>query len=125
VSGVALSPRVLRGRRRSELRFTLSEPATVRIVLDRARQGRRFRGRCLAPASAPRGRPRCTRLTPAGALTRKDRPAGPNTIALTRRIRGRTLAAGVYRAAIAATDAAGNRSTAPPIDFTVAQPRNR
>ena len=66
------------------VRFTLSEPADVRVVVERKRRGRRarvVRKRLLAA-----------------------RPAGANTARLRIRARGR------YRVTVTATDRAGNRS---------------
>ena len=48
------SPRIL---------FTLSEPAAVRIVIERAGPGRRVGKRCRKPSPALAKKPRCTRVT--------------------------------------------------------------
>jgi DNA-binding beta-propeller fold protein YncE len=85
-------------KRARTLRYTLSETATVRVNLERARPGRRYRR--LSPA-----------LSGAGA-------AGPNRLGFSRRLR-RQLAPGTYRATVTATDTAGNRSSASRVRFRV------
>ncbi len=106
-------------RRGSRLRFTLSEPAGVRIVIERARPGRRVGRRCKAPTRRLRQRRRCTRYARAGTLTRRNLPTGRSTIAFSGRIGRRALAPGAYRATITATDPAGNRSKAKRATFTI------
>ncbi|MDQ3886637.1 MAG: ABC transporter substrate-binding protein, partial [Actinomycetota bacterium] len=49
-------------------RYTLSEPATVKIVIARARSGRRKNKRCVAPTRKLRRAARCVRLTLQGTL---------------------------------------------------------
>jgi hypothetical protein len=85
------------------LRFRLSEAAIVTVALDRARQGRRAKGRACGPR-AKRGR-RCVAWTRARRIRRSAR-AGPNGIAL----RARGLRPGRYRVVLTATDEVGNRS---------------
>ena len=101
VSRFGISPARFRARRRgrARFRFTLSEPATVRIRVERA-----FAGRGV------------------GRLTQRDRPAGRNTLAFSGRLRGRTLAPGRYRATISAVDRAGNRSAERRTGFTIRRP---
>jgi hypothetical protein len=100
VSRLAFKPRRFRAGRRSRLRFTLSEPADVRIRIERARRHRRV-----------------------GSLTRHDLPAGANTVRFRGRIGRRRLAAGRYRAVVTATDPAGNRSTPRRTRFTITRAR--
>ena len=83
VSRFSLSPKRARGRS-ARVRFTLSEPAAVRIVIERTRPGKRRVVRTLSLSGH----------------------AGANTARLRLRARGR------YRATITATDGAGNRSAA-------------
>jgi hypothetical protein len=78
----------------TKFRFTLSEPADVRIRFKR-------RGRSV------------------GALKRRHLEAGANAITFSGRLRGHRLRAGRYVAVLTATDAAGNRSRARSIRFTV------
>ena len=62
------------GRRRvprgTKFRFNVTEAASVRITIQRARPGRRLRGRCRKPSKRLRSRPRCTRWVRVGTLTR-------------------------------------------------------
>jgi DNA-binding beta-propeller fold protein YncE len=105
--------------RGSRLRFTLSERADVRILIEHARTGRRIGNRCQAPTRRLRDRPRCTRYQHAGTLTRSGLAAGANTFPFSGRIGGRPLAPGTYRATITATDRAGNHSTPTRATFTI------
>jgi hypothetical protein len=83
----------------TKFRFRLSETADVRIVVRR----RRLHGRRM------------------GALRRDDLPAGRNSITFSGKFRGHGLRPGRYVAVLTATDAAGNRSRARSIRFTVVQ----
>lgn len=99
----------------TSLRFDLSEAATVRVAVVRVRSGRKQRGRCRA--GARRGR-RCTIRTTAKTFTRR-RKAGAATLPFSARFGGRALPAGGYELQLAATDAAGNRSTVRTVRFTL------
>jgi DNA-binding beta-propeller fold protein YncE len=90
-------------------RYRLSEAARVRIGIERALEGRRKQGRCVAASRARRGAKRCTRWHEVTALRRRGRP-GPNSVTFAGRIRGRALPAGRYRASAIATDPVGNLS---------------
>ena len=106
------TPRVARrARRGTRLRFGLSEPATVKITIERARKAK-CRTRGLKAK-------RCVRFTRATTMTRRALPQGTNTIAFSGRVGRRALAAGSYRATIVATDAASNRSRPRSAKFTV------
>jgi CSLREA domain-containing protein len=96
ISAAAISPATL--KRRAGLRFTLSEPARVVVAIERAR-GRKF---VLV------------------VRMRLNGVAGRNVANLARRLSGKRLKAGRYRATIVATDAAGNRSLPKRIKFRVA-----
>jgi hypothetical protein len=84
--------------------FTLDQPATMRVKIQRRSSGRRVHGVC-----KPRRRtgPRCTRYTTNATLTRSAH-AGTNKLRFSGRIRNRTLRPGRYRAVFIATDAAGS-----------------
>ena len=86
---------------RTRFRYTLSEAAQVRLRIQRALPGSHRRYRTVRT------------LKRTGAK-------GPNRIRFARRIGGRSLRPGRYRAVIAATDAAGNRSTLRRTRFRVA-----
>jgi hypothetical protein len=113
-------PRLARRRfaGRTVLRFTLSEPATVRLSIERALPGRRVGRSCRAPSRRNRGRRRCTRYGPAGRRTVRAR-AGANAV----RLRGGRP--GAYRLTITAVDAAGNVSRRARLPFTVVARKRR
>jgi hypothetical protein len=79
-------------------RYRLSEAATVRVVLERVRRGRRVPVR---PGIVRAGR------------------AGTNRLAFDGRLGGRRLRPGVYRARFTATDPSGNRSRPRSIRFVI------
>jgi hypothetical protein len=130
VTDVALTRRVFRVGRKptatsarrhragTKLRFTLSEAATVRIRVQRARPGRRLRGRCVAPKRSLRRHKRCTRFKGVGTLTRSA-VAGPVSVAFSGRIGSRALRRGRHRFVVFAVDAAGNRSARKRIGFRI------
>ena len=99
-------------RRARTLRFTLSEPAAVTIRLGSRHAGRVVRGRCRKPTRATR-RARACRRWVARSTARSVQPSGTRTAGLPR------LAPGVWRATVAAADAAGNRSKAVAVVFRV------
>jgi hypothetical protein len=99
VSGFRATPSVFVHRTR--FRYTLSEAAQVRLRIQRALAGRH-------------GRYRTVRTLKRTGIK------GLNRIKFARRIGKRSLRPGRYRAVIAATDAAGNRSTLRRTRFRVA-----
>jgi hypothetical protein len=80
--------------------FRVDRAASVRVAVTRRAQGRRARGRCVAPTRAlirAKAR-RCTRQVPVGVLGRRVTQAGPGLITVRGlRIGGRRLAPGRYR----------------------------
>ncbi len=104
--------------RGTTFRYSLSEPATVRIVIDRLRPGRRVRGKCRRPTRRLAKKRRCTRIVATGSLTRNSR-AGTNNTGFSGRLRRKALRPGRYRAKVTATDRAGNGSNARRVRFTV------
>jgi hypothetical protein len=99
VSGFRATPSVFVHRTR--FRYTLSEAAQVRLRIQRALAGRH-------------GRYRTVRTLKRTGIK------GLNRIKFARRTGKRSLRPGRYRAVIAATDAAGNRSTLRRTSFRVA-----
>jgi uncharacterized membrane protein len=104
--------------RGTTFRFTLSEPATVKIALRRKLAGRRKGTKCLQPTRARRRAKRCTRLVTMGTLTR-GAALGANSVRFTGRIGRRKLSPGKYAAVLTASDTAGNRSKARTLAFTI------
>ncbi|HEX6584162.1 MAG TPA: hypothetical protein VF056_11225 [Thermoleophilaceae bacterium] len=104
ISGVAV-----RGR---TINYSLSEAATLTFTLQKARPGRRVRGRCRRPTRRNRQRPRCLRyVTLPGSFTDAGE-AGANSLTLPRRLGGRRLGPGRYRLLITARDQFGNETQA-------------
>jgi hypothetical protein len=99
-------------------RVKLSERATARIAIQRARPGRRARGRCRKPSARLSGRPKCTRWTRLGTL-RTKLPAGSRRVPFSGRLGRRALRPGQHRAVLVAVDAAGNRSRPRAVGFRV------
>jgi hypothetical protein len=100
-------------------RFRLDRAAQVRLGFERLFTGRRAGGRCVAPARANRGKPRCVRTAGRGAVTAAGR-AGANAVGFRGRVGRRTLAPGRYRMRVTAV-ADGKRSPARTIVFTIAR----
>lgn len=134
LSGVSLKPSTFRiakaatprsaGRKRrpprgTRIRFTLSEPATVRLTVSGGAPGRRVAGRCRMPSRRNRGRKRCVRRLSFGTLTRSGRPAGMQSLAWSGRIGRKALRPRRYTLSVRATDAAGNRSAARTLRFRI------
>jgi CSLREA domain-containing protein len=108
----------------SRISFVLSEPAAVRIVIQRNVAGHRVRRagrvRCvaLAPARRVARAQRCVVRSARGTL-RVARARGASRVTLTGRLGNRTLAPGSYRVVVTATDATGARSLPARAPFTV------
>jgi TolB protein len=107
-------------------RFRLSEPARIAFLIERRAAGRRMAGRCRRPTLRNRTGRRCVRhLT----VLRFSRPgqAGRNRVPFSGRLGAgrprRVLQSGRYRATVAATDAAGNRSRSRHARFEVVSTR--
>ena len=104
--------------RGTTFRYTLTEPATVKISIKRKLAGRRKGNKCVRPTRALRRARRCTRLVTKGTLRRSSK-LGANSVRFTGRIGRRKLAAGKFAAIVTAIDAAGNRSKPRTLAFTV------
>ena len=117
-ASAAVAGRRRRPPRGTVFRFSLTEAASARIEIQRARPGRRSRGRCRKPSARLRARRRCTRWVRVGALGRQA-AAGGTRVPFSGRLRRRALRLGRYRAVLVATDAAGNRSRARRVGFRV------
>jgi hypothetical protein len=104
--------------RGTAFRYTLSEPAQLGVAIERRAAGRRVGTRCRAATRRLRKRPRCTRWLPRGSFA-ASAVAGPNRTPFSGRIRRRALKRGRYRARLAATDAAGNRSAEQRVRFRI------
>ena len=105
------------GKRRGAAKaaFSLGEPATVTVVLERRKAGKRKGGACVKPTRKLRKKAACTRFV-AVATTVRKLPAGKATITV-----GKRLTAGGYRVRVTAKDAAGNASAPAKRTFRVAR----
>jgi hypothetical protein len=99
--------------------FSLSEPAKVKITIERkaSAAGRRVNGKCVRRTRSNRRRSSCTRYSSVGSLTRDGREGG-NAVKFSGRLNGSNLR-GTYRASAVATDAAGNASQPSRVTITV------
>jgi streptogramin lyase len=106
-------------RRGTTFEFSLSEPAKVKITIERkaSETGRKVNGKCVRRTRSNRKRQSCTRYTSLGSLTRDGRQ-GANAVKFSGKLNGRNLR-GAYRASAVATDAAGNASKPSTVTFTV------
>lgn len=90
--------------------YRLSEDATVTFRLQKARTGRRVRGKCRRQTLRNRERPRCTRYVSLRGSFTDAGEAGANERSLPRRLGGRRLGPGRYRLLITARDQFGNET---------------
>lgn len=100
-------------------RFRLDRAAGVRFEFAQISPGRRIDARCVKPATANRGKPRCSRYETRGTVHVAGR-AGANALTFRGRVQGRTLQPGSYRLRVTAL-ADGKTSPAAAIRFTVAR----
>jgi len=105
-------------RKGTAFTYTLSEAATVRIVITQRRSGRRQGIRCVAPRRSLRKKAKCTMIIRKGTLTRVSK-AGANRVAFSGRIASKALSPGTYSATITATDTAKNTSGPKTISFKI------
>ena len=104
-------PRISRvSVRKRRIRYRLSEDADVTFRVQRARPGRRVRGKCRRPTARNVRRPLCTRFVRMRGTFTDAGEAGANRRALPRRLRGRKLRPGRYRLVISAVDEFGNET---------------
>ncbi|MBJ7456422.1 MAG: hypothetical protein JHC74_10220 [Thermoleophilia bacterium] len=108
----------------TRISFVLSEPAAVRIVIQRnvaghrVRRGARVRCVALAPPRRVARAQRCV-VHPTRGTLRVARARGATRVRLTGRFGARALAPGSYRVVVTATDATGARSRPVRAPFTV------
>jgi calcineurin-like phosphoesterase family protein len=108
----------------TKFRYTLSEPATVTVTLRRRSVGRKVAGKCRSRTRANRRHSACIRLRRVGQL-RQQGAAGRNKRRFSGWLGRRRLHTGTYRARFVAIDAAGNRSRAKTVRFTIVARRHR
>ena len=119
VAAAKRKPVVKRG---TTVRFRLSESAAVTMTISRTIRGFRSGGRCVARKPAGKKAARCTIQRRIGTVKASGK-SGANSVAFKGRISGRPLAAGSYRLAVTAVDAAGNRSGQAATSFKIVRAR--
>jgi hypothetical protein len=102
----------------TKIRYTLSEPATVTMLIERRAKGRKVKRRCRAVTRKNRKKRRCTRWIKSGTLSRRS-VQGLNTVAFSGRVGRKKLKPARYRMTLVAVDAAGNRSVPRRLSFRV------
>ncbi|HET8536437.1 MAG TPA: Ig-like domain-containing protein [Solirubrobacteraceae bacterium] len=119
LSGLSLLRTRFTLRKGTAFRFTLSEPATVKITFARLVAGRKVGKTCKPATRRLRKRPPCTRRVAAGSLLRRALAQGRHSIVFSGRVRSKALVRGHYVATLAATDPAGNAGRARTLRFTI------
>jgi hypothetical protein len=120
--GASATPAQRRRRRApigTRVTFRLSEAASVRFTVERARPGKRVGGRCVKPTRRNRKRPRCTRYVRQRGGFTVAAGAGETRFRFTGRLRGRKLRPARYRLVAIATDDTGKRSAPKRARFTI------
>jgi hypothetical protein len=108
-----------RVKRGTAFRYTVSEPARIRIRIDRVLPGRRAGGRCRKPTPRLRKRRACKRYVRAGRTLVRNVAAGRVRTKFSGRIGRRALRPGSYRATLLATDSLGLAAPARKASFRV------
>lgn len=97
--------------------FTLSEPASVKIAIERRLPGYKSGGKCVSKKPASGNHGRCTFYKSAKSLSVTGK-AGANAV----KFSGKGLPLGLYRVSLVATDADGLLSETTRVAFTVVRP---
>jgi len=90
--------------------YSLSEAATVTFRLEKAKKGRRVRGKCRRQTRRNRSRPRCSRYVPLPGSFTGSGAVGANERAVPARVGGRRVGPGRYRLSMTARDLFGNET---------------
>jgi hypothetical protein len=111
-----------RKRRRAHqgatVRYTLSEPAKVTLVVEQASTGRKKGHGCVKATKSLKHARHCVLLRTKGTLTRSG-VSGANQLAFSGRLGTRKLTRGSYELVVSAVDAAGDRSAQKTVRFTI------
>jgi hypothetical protein len=99
--------------------FTLNKGARVTLTFTRQVHGRKLNGKYVSQTKHNRHKPKCTFTSLSGTLV-VNAHGGTNHVAFGGRLgSGRRLKPGAYTVSIRATDAAGLRSAARTLTFTI------
>jgi hypothetical protein len=118
----ASAARARKVKRGTTFRYTLSEPATLTIAVERRARGRRVHGRCGKATHRNRHHRRCARWLRAGTLRVREQ-AGRQSTYFSGRFKRRALKPGRYRARVRARDGEGARSAERRLAFRVVRAR--
>jgi len=118
LAAVAKARRRARAKTGTTFRYTLSEAATVKIVVARRFPGRLTGKHCVVLARRLRSARHCVRSFVRGTLTRISHQ-GANNVAFSGRIRSKALQPGLYSATLTATNSAKNSSKPITIFFSI------
>jgi PKD repeat protein len=118
-SFLARVPRHSKQKPGTTFTYDLSQPAHVTLAIERKIVGRRVDGHCKSKSAKNRGRKPCVAYRSAGPALEANGTAGSNTIVFNGKLKGKPLAPGPYRAALIATDAAGQNPDLKTATFTV------
>ena len=99
--------------------FSLSERASVRFTVARAKPGRKVGTSCVKPTAANSGHRSCTRWVRVRGSFSTAGAKGANAVTFRGRVGGETLKPHRYRLNLRATDKAGNRSLTKRAVFTI------
>jgi hypothetical protein len=124
VTAARVRPRKVKRGKALKLRYAISEAARARVLVERALTGRRVDGECVPVARSNRLRKPCT-IWATLAKVPDAGETGANVLRLRARLRGRSLAPGLYRLSVSATDRYRNRSDERTVKFRVVQAARR
>jgi hypothetical protein len=96
------------------LGFSVTEPGTLSVTIQRVSKGRKVKGKC--KAGAHKGK-RCTIYT--SLATQSFAVAGAGKLAIPTKVKGKKLARGNYRLLVTPVDASGNRGAAHTVNFKI------
>ncbi len=100
--------------------FTLDQPARINLSFTQTLRGRAVGSRCVTPTDSNRHRRSCSRLLIAATLSFPGH-SGVNRLVFQGRVtRSKRLEPGHYTVLVTATNAAGQRSGARSLSFTIA-----
>lgn len=119
--GAAEKPVASAVKKGTTFRYAVSEAARVVFTIQRSVPGRKVNGKCVKKTRKNRDAKRCRRFVTKGKFA-AIAVAGVNSHKFSGIIGKRTLAPGVYRAVLVATDAAGNASKRKLIRFKIVRP---
>jgi hypothetical protein len=104
------------------IKYTLSSPASVKIILERVTRGRRAGGyanKCVKATKKLRKKKSCARYSKVSTLTRVHKTAGAKKVSFTGRAGRKVLAAGSYRMRAVASAGLGTDSAERRVTFKI------